>query len=401
MFVALVRRACPSGFGHHVFSLASLPNKALRIAFQAVQVCLLVNLMGVSASEAQHSEADREPFTLAADTWPQADALFRRNPRWLGGDDAYSVDLGNRRILWLFADSFIATSPANVRREAKLIRNSVAIQHGYDPSLADIKFYWRKSEGKPESFFPESGNIWYWPGHGTRVQNKLLIFLMKVRQADTDLGFEVFGWTAVIISNPDHEPSQWKMSWLNTPANDFEVIIGSASILRINKYIYAYGAEEPGVHDVYVVRWPVHKVVHGDLKDPEWWTGNAGGWVQQSVLTRKPPAVFSNGQTEFTVHYDKSLDQFLQIQTKGFGPAELGWRWSKTLTGPWSELRTFYKPQEASRADALIYAGKAHPRLVGADLVLTYVVNSINFSELISDTSIYYPRFLRATVKRD
>ena len=73
------------------------------------------------------------PIKLSASSWPEADALFRKDPRWLGGDGAFSVDLGGERTLWLFGDSFVATSAANERAESKMVRNSIAVQTGRDP----------------------------------------------------------------------------------------------------------------------------------------------------------------------------------------------------------------------------------------------------------------------------
>ena len=263
-------------------------------------VLLLLNAVCSRPFAGPYLPAGHEEITFTAETWPEADALFRKDPNWLGGDDAYSVNLGQGRVLWLFADSFIGGSSARVRREAKLIRNSVAIQQGYDPSSATIKFYWRTPNGKAASFFPESGEVWYWPGHGIQLGNTLLIFLMKVRKARTALGFEVFGWEAVNIKNPDEEPSNWKVRRLNPPQNQFGVIIGSASILLMGEYICAFGAEEPGIHNVYIVRWPVTKAAKGDLSEPEWWSGQVET-VRQSALKRRPVAVFSDAQTEFTV----------------------------------------------------------------------------------------------------
>jgi hypothetical protein len=78
---------------------------------------------------------------------PEADILFRPNPKWLGSDDAYSIDLGNGRVLCLFADTFIATTEKNVRSESVMIRNSVGIQSGYDPSAATMQFFWRTQKG--------------------------------------------------------------------------------------------------------------------------------------------------------------------------------------------------------------------------------------------------------------
>jgi hypothetical protein len=340
-------------------------------------------------------------YSMVAEPWLQADALFRKEPRWLGGDDAYSIDLGAGRVLWLFGDSFIARGAYASRSEAKLIRNSVAIQNGYDPSSASIKFYWRGQNTDPLSFFPETEGVWYWPGHGVRLNNRLLIFLMKIRASTNGLGFEVFGWDAVGIDNLKAEPSEWKMHRLKVRQNDFGVIIGSASVLHIGEYVYAWSAQERHGHPAYLVRWHLSKALRGDLLDPEWWIETTKKWSSQSLLTAEPPAVFAGAQTEFTVHYEKRLRRFFQVQTEGFGAADLSMRWSGALTGNWSALSKFYRPPETARSEVLIYAGKSHPELRGADLILTYVVNSTEFGKLITDTSIYYPRFLKVKFKRE
>src|SRR5688500_15600562 len=88
--------------------------------------------------------------------WPEADALFRQEPRWLGGDAAYSIDLGGDRSLWLFGDSFIATSEALTRRESTMVRNSVAVMTGRNPLTATMQFAWTDG-APPSSFFPEDG----------------------------------------------------------------------------------------------------------------------------------------------------------------------------------------------------------------------------------------------------
>jgi hypothetical protein len=54
-----------------------------------------------------------------------------------------------------------------------------------------------------------------------------------------------------------------------------------------------------------------------------------------------------------------------------------------------------YRPPEYYRPKVMIYAAKAHPELTGADLVLTYATNTFEFAEQLTDTLIYYPRFLR------
>ena len=50
------------------------------------------------------------------------------------------------------------------------------------------------------------------------------------------------------------------------------------------------------------------------------------------------------GQTEFSVHYQPDLEQYIQIQTYGFGHASIGYRLADQPEGPWSAPVIFYKP---------------------------------------------------------
>lgn len=335
----------------------------------------------------------RSSGMIQAEPWPEADALFGTDPTWLGSDDAYSIDLGDGRVLWLFGDTFISTSFLNTRRLATMIRNSVAVQTGYDPSTASMAFYWRTDKGKPRSFFPEDDETWFWPGHGVVLDGKLIIFLMATRSTAEGIGFEHTGWRAVSISHAERAPSEWQLKWLDTPDNAFGLIV-SGSAMRIEGFLYAFGVREPE-HTIHVVRWPVSEVVDDDLSRPEWWAGEGAGWVAQHDLLESPAPLFAEGQTEFTVHYEPLLDRFLEIQTVGFGKADLAFRLADSPTGPWTPIEPFYRPQEWAMPRILIYAAKAHPHLVGADLVLTYATNTTPFARLVRRNDLYYPRFLR------
>lgn len=344
-------------------------------------------------------QASSDGIHLRASAWPEADLIFRRDPRWVGADDAYSVDLGAGRTLWLFGDTFIDTTARHVREGAVFIRNSIGVQTGYDPSDAGMAFYWRQGDdGAPTSFIPEQEGEWFWPGHGARLGDHLLLFMMRVRSTDTGFMFESYDWDAVLIRNPEEDPSDWILEWLESPRNDLGVIVGSASVVVVGDFLYVFGSQEPVVpHPIFLARWPVEEAARGKLANIEWWTGSERGWVQHSEAGLQPESVLQNGQTEFTVHYDPASQRFLQVQTMGFGPAVLVLRSAEDLTGPWSEPDTLYTPPESSRPNVMIYAGKAHPQLHGADLVLTYATNSFEVSELFSDTLIYYPRFVRLT----
>jgi hypothetical protein len=338
---------------------------------------------------------------IVAEPWPAADQIFKKDHRWLGGDGASSIDLGEGRVLWLFGDSFIATTNRHLRSESLLIRNSIAIQSGYDPESAAIRFHWRFKNNIPQSFFPEDGPTWFWPGQGIVTNGFLLIFILQIHPSDNDLGFEFAGWKALRVFNYKDEPSKWKLCWADTPPDPHFIITGAGSVLLVNGYLYAFCSDESATHDVYLARWAIEELVRGDLKNPRWWTGHPKEWCEQRKLRNRPAAIFTNGQAEFTVHYEPRLGRFVQIQTSGFGSADIAFRVAKNLVGPWSTLEGFYRPREYGVKGILLYAGKAHPELVGYDMIITYAVSHTDADRILNDGSIYYPRFLRCKITNE
>src|SRR5438477_11118578 len=114
--------------------------------------CLAIGLLLASAS--CHSET--APPADKGASWPEADRLFHQDPRWLGADAAYSIDLGAERSLWLFGDTFVATSAGGRRTASSMPRNTVAVQDGRNPATATMRFFWGSdAAGKPASFFPD------------------------------------------------------------------------------------------------------------------------------------------------------------------------------------------------------------------------------------------------------
>ena len=132
---------------------------ATRFGRAWVVVSLLLGLVRCTIAGNATTVEPPSSDLLHAEPWPEADVLFRSDPRWLGADDAHSVDLGGGRVLWLFADTFVSTARPGwprllpARRTAAMIRNSVAIQSGYDPSTASIAFYWRGITSAPMPWY--------------------------------------------------------------------------------------------------------------------------------------------------------------------------------------------------------------------------------------------------------
>jgi len=143
---------------------------------------------------------------------------------------------------------------------------------------------------------------------------------------------------------------------------------------------------------VFLARWSSAEFAAGTLTSPQWWTG--GGWTEHADLSGPPAVVIADAATEFSIS-----PGWLQVQTLGFGATTIGVRTAEEPEGPWSSPVEVFRPPESDREDAFVYAGKGHPELAGADLVVTYAANAWDFGDLIADPTLYYPPFVRFTLR--
>src|SRR5688572_5745443 len=150
------------------------------LASRIVTACALIGAVSCAKSCAP---SITPPSTS---TWPEADALFLNDDRFLGGDAAYTTTLPNDRVLWLFGDTFVSTSPMRTRSLSRMVKNSVAVQTGHDPSSATMQFFFGGDVegGEPRAFFGDDGDDWLWPGHplllGENETGPLLLFFWRV-----------------------------------------------------------------------------------------------------------------------------------------------------------------------------------------------------------------------------
>ena len=369
----------------------------LRAIKNAIPVLLAAALVlawwGCTSLSCEKLKPLQEPF-IAAKPWPDADRLFRSDLYWLGGDGAYSVDLGKKRVLWLFGDSLIDPAGSGDRKNAVVVRNSIAIQQGYDPTTSRITFYWGSTKKRADAYFSGDKGSWFWPGSGVRIEDVLMVFLIRIYPASNELGFEPAGTAGISVKNPDSTPEKWEIATLRIPKNNFGIIIGSAA-LCMDEYLYAFGTDATS-GEAYLVRWSVSDAKGGDLSEMFWWSGHF--WCRHDSMDGRPGVLFPGAQMEYTVHYESSWSLFVQVQTGSFTDRRLTFRTASEITGPWSGQKPFYAPSEDTDKDLLVYAGKAHHVLEGSEMIFTYAVNSLDMDRLVSDKALYYPVFVRGAL---
>ncbi len=354
--------------------------------------------LGLGFAANAFGQADQEafPYSIEAQRWEAAEKIFHSDRHWLGGDGASSVDLGHGRVLWLFGDSFIDLSGSGSRRTSDLVRNSIAVQTGYDPTRAEMRFFWKIKNEKPAAFFERKGDHWFWPGSGIMVGKRLLIFLMEIRSAENALGFESCGWKAVLIDYPQNPPDRWVLTYLISPQKN-DLVVGSGNPLIKEGFLQVFATDSKS-RGVYLVRWPEHSALAGTLTLPQWWAGDRG-WVSLQTEGANPCPIMADGQMEFTVEYLPQHQRYLRIQTLSMINPCLAMSTAEALTGPWAKQTCFFAPPEQGMPELLLYAGKSHPMLAGADLVFTYSVNTTSEDRLLQDMSIYFPVVLKGEIR--
>lgn len=349
------------------------------------------------------SSSHPTPIAPVGRAFSEAEVLFHRDPRWLGADAALSVPLSKGRILWLFGDTFIATSNAHFRSDSEMVRNTVAIQTGEDPRTASITFHWRQdNDGSPASFFPEHSQSWYWPGHGIRLDEGVLVIFLytMVATPGRGLGFATTGYAVAVIGDPDASPETWNPRIVDATPIPFDALPATA-VVREGAYIVAVAIRQEGAHAGALVRYPAASLARGDVTTAEWYAGDAVGWVPASAIGEHGPAfVLDDAGSECSLHWDGRTRTFVHVASYGFGASTIGLRTAPALTGPWSAPLTVYRPPESDGPRPFVYAAKAHPELLGPDardLVVTYATNSFEFGDLFTQqgsSSLYWPRFV-------
>jgi hypothetical protein len=342
-------------------------------------------------------------------SWVEAEALFRKDPRWLGADAALTIPLDADRTLWLFGDTFIATSNANLRTESTMIRNTVAVQTGMDPRTASVSFHWREgTDGSPAAFFPDRDPVGYWPGHGIRLEEgPLVLFLFAVVATPGEgLGFASAGYAVAVIDNPDAPVDSWQPRVTDIAPSAFDAVPATA-VIRDGVHVVALAIGSDGWHPGALVRYPAAELAAGRVDGAEWWTGEARGWVPEASVGPDGPAyVIDVAGAECSIHWDKRTRSYVHVATYGFGATTIGVRTAPALTGPWSEPVTVYRPPESDDPKPFVYAAKGHPELTGpdpADLVVTYATNSFEFGDLFTEQGsegLYWPRFVTVPMGR-
>ncbi|MCJ7772362.1 MAG: DUF4185 domain-containing protein, partial [Desulfobacterales bacterium] len=319
-------------------------------------------------------------------------------------DGAYSIELPDNKVLWLYGDTWVGKIHNNKHVDAVLINNSIAIQNNKNPVDASINFFFSQtSEGNPDAFIkPADGKGWFWIYHGLMAEKGLYLFLIQIDRTGSisEPGFKIIGTWLGHVLNPNHHPDQWRITQQRIPweriTDSGDMLFGS-SLLLDNGHIYIYGTSEDIIHNVHHKYMILARVPAGSLdKFDKWRFFSNGKWVDDFSLASR---ICSDMANEYSVSYLPVFDKYITVYTEKSVSENIMIRFAPEPYGPWSEPVSIFKCPEVKWDDNIFcYAAKAHPALTSApdELIITYVANSSDFWKMAADARLYRPKFLRA-----
>ena len=310
-----------------------------------------------------------------------------------GADGIYSVELPDRRNVWIFGDTFYGHVTADNRRiktDPMYIRNSFLVQE-----QDSFRFVHQGTVKNPVSIMvpPDvadhsSGygelNLWYWPGDGFIEGNKLNVFASKFFQEDLNnmWGFEFRETNLIQFSLPELLPVKVHR-FMNLDSIHF-----GHCLLEDEKYLFIYGLKNTKPY-----------VARADIKDvyKPWEFFNGTSWTDNANDAR--PVLNFKGSEQFSVF--KWKETYVMVMQAGGLSPEIYSFTAITPYGPWGNQKLLYTASLPDGCDqCFTYNALAHPQFMEDNMLLiSYNTNTHLLADHYRDALIYRPRFIRVPME--
>jgi len=343
---------------------------------------------GIYHRDSTKSDAfcDFKPIENAAGCWSTEiqvsedcyyNLLFTRyGDGWTGADATYSTPLPDGRIMWSFGDTFLGTvSAGRSRKGAPFIRNSLVIQDG-----DQMTTLYKNNGGDPTAFVtPDEPGTWYWPLDATIYQDELQMLLGKLGTGGSgeSWDFEYRRFDLAIL-----DPITLKIQSITPKVESPDISYGSC-VLEDNDYLYIYGIWSHRRKTVHVAR-----VADGNMNNP-WTFFDGKEWVSEPsdfVIAR-------NVSDQFSML--KKDDKYYLITHETIFGRRIFIAESDKPTGPFTNRRTLFCTPETPE-NVFTYNSFVHPEIgTGAELRISYNINSFDFNDILNDVDLYRPIFIK------
>lgn len=394
------------------------------IAFKLASI-----LIAIAASACTRaSQAPKQPPGVAQLTcdanW---DAPFTRTNGWTAGDIAHSLPIPGGRTLWLFGDSFAGPvrEGKHVAGETTMVRGAIAWhetpRNGGAPREIEFALAepWKDAAvaawARPAAgLWPEG--TWYWlMNDGAAVteadgNERFVLFTTAIGPAGNPEGmwnFRRIGGAILIVENPHDPPPQWRVQQRRNPLVGETARHGEPrrisdnwglAIVRDGDWLYIFGVRggEDGHQSLMLARCEERTLHEPDT----WYFFDGDGWSGRAA---DAAAVAQGVPDEFTIQWvDRDGQAMLVlIQSEPFLGRRIFALTAHRPEGPWSQRQEIFEVPDPARDPRLMtYAAKGHAHLSRpGELLVSYVINSSDFGQVVNDASLYRPRFIRVPLE--
>ncbi|MDB5104682.1 MAG: type protein [Fibrobacteres bacterium] len=380
-----------------------------------ITVLSAIAMAALMAAVPGRSQTASKPLIAKADDWT---ALLDRSHGWTGGDGIFAIPLsgyegpdhaGTGKTLFVFSDTFIGdVDPiTNARKNTVMVNNSLAILDGNKPDSSKMRFIWgRDDKGLAASaFIPNTPSTvgtqsWYWLQDGFCHKGVVYDLPLIVQRDSTAAAGWQFKETGIgLIRIPlgaDGEPDMAKATQKDTP-----LYHKGAKTVYFGCGIFANtreaGAPDPddsvyvyGRNELYVAR--VHVDEFEDFSKWRYWDGK--GWNMD--ISKSASLGLGGPEMSVMAVTEGSLKGKYVLVSSMVGP-DLFMRVGDGPAGPFGNALNIYKaPEWDTSVPVYTYNAKAHPSLSSnGDWIVTYNVNTSNWTANLANADLYHPRFLR------
>lgn len=317
-----------------------------------------------------------------------------------GADGATSTVLPSGDSLWVFGDTIEGPFKTIHNLELTGFRsNTAALAPKQDTSQGIKRFsFLADPDGKrPRQIVPfaadEDPSVHrVWAIHGLCVGQQIYLFYHRItllKGVDVFINFKLDGMG---IARADVD--ELKFERLTAPDGTREFWKGDEPTFGVfveqaGDFIYLWGSLATGMH---LARTRAQSI--DDLASYEYLveapTANQPNVEPRWSKEFQPTAVlFDSVPNEMSASYNRYLQKYVAFHSL-HRENKLVMRTAPAITGPWSEGKVVYRPEQLKDTD-LIYAVKEHPELARADgqiLYLTFV-----------NSRTYVPQLIELTLK--
>jgi hypothetical protein len=298
--------------------------------------------------------------------------FFRRTNGIVACDGAFSVPLSDRRVLWLFGDSYVDCYRHGTVPCLFQVRNAGMVHQCDD--LRNVRPLIGPHTGF-KSLFKNATNeeTWFWPVTGYQHADAVYIYLTQLKKAGSGpLGFATTGQDFLAKMK---FPELDDIAYLPLPfarREGHDIDFGGGFVKESGLYTYAFGHKRRGISlTIYLARF----ASTNPQTNWSFWTGTA--WSDNpgdaspiakqdatSVTVCKVKDKFVMTSSEFSVACDQGKRIYMSV--------------SDNAAGPYSPRKEIYTIDDTWQSHyPFFYLPVVHPELINSkgDLLLTYCIN--------------------------